>query len=194
MRLGLGDVMLDFAGNKRGWARRQPAGPFGHNPLEDAGVETGDLHRGRHPAHRPVSARKSCSAPRPAVERWNIREEKSRWRSINQACNQSRGGRGRSAVMRFFFGSRLAGACVVINYHAVPDESRKSLRSNWIWCNGSRNRFPRARESTLERGSRYVAITADDLFVEFRAERTAGIRASEKYPSHSLCRRVISGL
>jgi peptidoglycan/xylan/chitin deacetylase (PgdA/CDA1 family) len=71
------------------------------------------------------------------------------------------------AVMRFFFGSRLPGTCVVINYHAVPDESRKCFAEQLDLVQRLTQPIPAARESTLARGSRYLAITADDLFVSF---------------------------
>jgi peptidoglycan/xylan/chitin deacetylase (PgdA/CDA1 family) len=71
------------------------------------------------------------------------------------------------AVARFFFGSRLPGTCVVINYHAVPDEARACFAEQLDLVQRLTRPIPAAREAALERGLRYVAITADDLFTSF---------------------------
>ncbi|EEF62382.1 polysaccharide deacetylase family protein [Pedosphaera parvula] len=64
-------------------------------------------------------------------------------------------------------GGRRAGSCVVINYHSVHDETRERFaRQCELVLKLARPVFA-ARELSFEKGSRYVAITADDAFCSF---------------------------
>lgn len=71
------------------------------------------------------------------------------------------------ALARSLFGSRMAGHCVVINYHSILPESRERFGRQLDVLKDLARPISAVQETLLERGARYVAITVDDVFLSF---------------------------
>lgn len=71
------------------------------------------------------------------------------------------------SVARVVRGSRMAGSCVVINYHSIAAESRAQFGRQLDLLLQWAKPISAVHEQALERGVRYVAITVDDLFCSF---------------------------